>query len=453
MKMPAAPPSSAQMLKRLSSKDGAEMLRRIVTAGGFDPAPEGVYRHWDTLRYLTPPPGITVEEWWAAIKFARMGMHKLIFLREAFGSNLFKFAMPDCALERCHQIDRDASGRIALAEEVANPATRDQYLVTSLMEEAITSSQLEGASTTRKVAKEMIRTGRPPRDNDERMILNNYRAMNRVRELVDQKMTAERVFELHRMLTEGTLDNPDAAGRFRLADVPDEDVVVGDRNDGETLHKPPPAGELPERMAFMIDFANNEGSTKAFVHPVVRSILLHFWLAYDHPFVDGNGRTARALFYWSMLHHGYWLIEYLSISKILRKAPSKYTRSYLYCETDDNDATYFVLSQMAVIQQAIKDLHAYLRHKMAETREIEVLMRKSTQHFNHRQLALLSHAQKHPNSQYTVEGHAMSHNVSYESARLDMSDLARKQLLLRHKVGKVLYFSVPSGLAARLKRL
>ena len=65
-----------------------------------------------------------------------------------------------------------------------------------------------------------------------------------------------------------------------------------------------------------------------FLHPVIRSILLHFWVAYDHPFVDGNGRNARALFYWSMLRHGFWLAEFFSISHEILKAPRKYYRAF-----------------------------------------------------------------------------------------------------------------------------
>ena len=45
-----------------------------------------------------------------------------------------------------------------------------RYLVNSLMEEAIRSSQLEGATTTRRVAKELLRSGREPKDRGERMI-------------------------------------------------------------------------------------------------------------------------------------------------------------------------------------------------------------------------------------------------------------------------------------------
>ena len=60
---------------------------------------------------------------------------------------------------------------------------------------------------------------------------------------------------------------------------------------------------------------------------------------YDHYFADGNGRIARTSFYWSMLHHGYWLAEYLAISKILRAAPGRYGDSYQYTEDDGDCCT------------------------------------------------------------------------------------------------------------------
>src|SRR5690606_2780541 len=86
----------------------------------------------------------------------------------------FQFAVPELVQEELHQIDLGAGGLVGIPEPLTNPQTRDRYLVSSLMEEAITSSQLEGAVTTRAVAKEMIRTGRKPRDTSEQMILNNY---------------------------------------------------------------------------------------------------------------------------------------------------------------------------------------------------------------------------------------------------------------------------------------
>ena len=112
----------------------------------------------------------------------------------------------------------------------------------------------------------------------------------------------------------------------------------------------------------MCDFANGK-TPGEFVHPAIRSIILHFWLAYDHPFLDGNGRTARALFYWSMLHHHYWLCEFISISHLILKAPAEYERAFLYTETDDNDLTYFIIYHLKLIRRAVDELHKYIARK------------------------------------------------------------------------------------------
>lgn len=61
-------------------------------------------------------------------------------------------------------------------------------------------------------------------------------------------------------------------------------------------------------MTAMCAFPNGH-LPDTFIHPAIRAIILHFWLGYDHPFVDGNGRTARALFYWAMLRQNYSLFE------------------------------------------------------------------------------------------------------------------------------------------------
>ena len=282
--------------------------------------------------------------------------------------------------------DLGAGGRIGVPAPVTNPETKDQYYVSSLIEEAITSSELEGATTTREVAKEMIRAARPPRDRSERMILNNFLTMQQISQLKDQALTKEFLCELHRLVTEGTLPDPSAAGRLRRGD---ENIFIGD-DSGHVVHVPPPAETLADRLTAMCDFANSK-TPPYFIHPVLRSIMLHFWLAYDHPFVDGNGRTARALFYWSMLHYGFWLCEYISILRIILKAPAQYGRAFLYTETDDNDLTYFILHQIDVIRRAVEELHKYIEMKAARLKVMERELRSMVL-FNHRQRALISHA-------------------------------------------------------------
>jgi Fic family protein len=204
-------------------------------------------------------------------------------------------------------------------------------------------------------------------------------------------------------------------------------------------------------MAAMCAFANGE-TPDFFVHPAVRAIILHFWLAYDHPFVDGNGRTARALFYWAMLRGGYWIFEFLSISSILRKAPMKYGRSFLYTETDDNDLTYFLIAQSRVIRSAIRDLHGYIERKTGEVLEVESRIR-ALEILNHRQVEIVRHALKHPRQRYTFASHQKSHNVVYQTARTDLLGLAGLGVLEKRKRGRQMVFVAPPDLAERLKRL
>lgn len=448
MKLPVPPPSLSKLFAELfANANGTDRFDEL-TREGLDAAPQGKYRHWDTFRHTPPSEKFSAEEQWIVVKLARRALYRPLALKDVRGAP-FQYALPNPALAMLHLIDRNAGGNIQGSEQVTNPATRDTYLFKSIVEEAITSSQLEGASTTRKVAKAMIQEGREPQNRSERMILNNFRGMLYVRKFIADPLTPAIVKELQRQLTEGALDDPDAAGRFRRDD---EDIVVEDEI-GTRLHTPPPAHELEERMRVMCEFANGVGP-EGFVPPAVRAILLHFWLAYDHPFVDGNGRTARALFYWCMAREGYWLCEYVSISRILRKARGQYARSYLYTETDDNDATYFLLYQMRVLLRAIEDLHTYLARKSAEIHEAEAIVRRASAvhaDLNPRQLALINHALNQPNARYTIASHKLSHGVSYETARSDLHRLVGQNLLGQRKVGKAHVFVPATNLREVLR--
>lgn len=406
------------------------------------------YLHWDELRYKTPPPGLTSEEWWAGVKLARRSLLRELPLTDVSAAP-FRYALPDEVLQAIETIGRDSSGHIGVNEAVTNSSTRDRYLVNSLIEEAITSSQLEGASTSRRVAKDMLRTGRQPKDRSERMIYNNYIAMRRVGELRNTAMTPELVCELHRLVTEGTLDNPDSAGRLQR---PDEIRVAVYDDEDQRLHVPPAAEDLPRRLELLCEFANGDLDS-VYLPPVLRAVALHFMMGYDHYFEDGNGRTARALFYWSMLNQGYWLTEFLTISKILKEAPAQYARSFLHTETDENDLTYFFIYQLRVLQRAISELHEYLSRKMLEVRELQKALASRPGQFNHRQLALLEHASKTPGAKYTMQSHARSHNSSNETSRSDLLGLVALGLLTRERIGRSFYYTPVPGLSDKLQDL
>lgn len=444
MKIPLSPPDISSILHRLDTTEMAAAMWQIT------PLPCGKYLHWDELRHRTPPTGLSHEAWWASVFLARSGQMLELPLLDKSG-NPFKFAMPTPVQIGLHHIDRDAAGQIrTTSDQVADDPKR--YLMSSLIEEAITSSQLEGAATTRQVAAAMLRQGRKPRDHSETMIFNNYRAMEMLRSLKESPLTPDIVLELHRSLTEGTLDNPQDSGRLRTAD----DINVVDNRNQEILHTPPAHQELPERLERLCAFANADEASEPFVHPVVRAILLHFMIGYDHPFVDGNGRTARALYYWSMARSGYWLMEYTSISHILKEAPSQYVRAYLHTETDNNDTTYFVLHQIETIRKAISALHEYLARKSKEQQETQRLLSASPKlrtRFNHRQQAIITHALRGSGESYRVDAHQRTHNVSYQTARNDLLDLRDLGLLEVHKKGNAYLFFAPPDLRERLTNL
>lgn len=436
-------PQVGDLFRSLSRDQVLEAVRAT-----FDPAATeiGEWVHWDKLRHLQPPGDLSHEQWWLGIKMARASLLRRFPLRDDEGGQ-FSFAMPDEVLRLLHDVDRHCAGQIAMPDVVASSEqARQHYLVASLTEEAIRSSQLEGATTSRRRAVELLRSGRPPQDRSERMVLNNYRALEFIRGM-GPRLSPALVLELHRIVTDGTLHNPEAAGRLQRPD--DERVGVYDAADDRLVHRPPPATQLPARLEALCNFANAEGEDTPFMHPVVRAILLHFWVGYDHPFEDGNGRTARALFYWSMRESGYWLTEYLSISRILRQAPAQYSHAYLLSENDGGDGTYFVIHQLRVIERAVAELHTYLARKVREIQAVERRMRV-TGDFNHRQLALIGDALRNHDRRYTYATHATSHGVTAETGRTDMLRLAESGLLVRVSAGRTHVYVASPDLAQRL---
>lgn len=441
MRIPATPPNDKEILNAL---DRDRLM--VVLGGPASPTHKGRYLHWDDLRRRTPPGDLTREEWWLTTVWARMSSRRSLPFKDTAGQQ-FTYVLTDEALNMMHRIDRSASGQIETPEAITNKHTRDRYVVSGLMEEAISSSILEGAATTRSEAKQMLRSGREPRTPDEQMVLNNYRTMQHIRTDLDADLTVDEVREIHRMMTEDTLDDPRDAGRIQQPG--ERRVDVGDPLEVEVIyHRPPPAEQLPELLEQLVTFANSVDDER-FVHPVVRAVAIHFMMAYIHPFVDGNGRTARALFYRSMLRQGYWLTEFISISRLLTRAPVQYGRSFLLTETDGGDFTYFLLHQLDVILRSIDELMLYLDRRISEVKRIERAIR-GREGLNHRQLALLGHAIREPDTVYTFESHRRSHDVTYQTARSDLLDLEAMGWLERRQVGREFRFYAAADLEERI---
>ena len=370
------------------------------------------YLYWDKVKYNAPN-GINPEDFWIAVKMQRLSN------AISFGKYVFSYKINDYMQQYLHEFDMNFGGTLS-SDNIITERTKQYYLLSSIMEEAIASSQMEGASTTRKVAKEMLRKQQKPKDASQQMILNNYRTIRFLSEKKDSPLSKELLLEIHRKISEKTLDNPEDVGNFRTTN----DIVVSNKLTGEVAHYPPDCDEIELIIERLCDFANND---KTFVHPIIKAIIIHFMISFLHPFVDGNGRTARSLFYWYMLKKGYWLTEFLSISRIIYSTKSKYEKVFLYTEQDDYNLGYFINYNLVVLNKAYKELKAYLDRKSKEHSALFEF--KNVTGINERQAKILKIATKKPENIFICKDLETELGVSVKTIRADLEGLVKKDLL------------------------
>lgn len=437
MKTPVPPPYRLDELRErvIASLANADDERHLFVlralAGGLDD-PE--YRPWEYYFRAEPvPDGLMREEWWYVVRTARASTARPTPFIMTDGTRL-TFNLPDRFLRLNEEITAQARGQVELPAEVATQGVRDRYLINSLYEEAITSSQMEGASTTRRDAKKMLREKKDPRTRSERMILNNFLALEFVRDHLGEELTPEFICGVHRIVTDGTLDEAEDAGRLQRQG--EERIrIYGSEGDEQLLHVPPPAEELPERLQRLCDFANGVGEyASQYVPPLVRALVVHFMMGYDHYFVDGNGRTARVIAQWVMLREGFFLMDFVPVSRLLHKAPAQYARSFLEVEQDEGDLTYFLIWHAEVMCRAIRELHEYLARKSKEMGQMKHLLRRTE--LNNRQIGVIEEALKDSAFTVTAAAHADRYRVTLQTAHVDLRGLEDGGYLMRVKRGR-----------------
>ena len=395
---------------------------------------KGKYLYWDKFKWRLSENDDPKKAWFAT-KFARYRSLKQIGLNDENGKS-FSFCIPDSLEAKLYKISHIASKGLTPSSSI-----KRDYLISSLViEEAISSSQLEGASTTREVAKDLIVSNKKPKNEDEEMIINNYLLMQEIKELKDEDLTIDMILNFHKIATKGNSNNGNIAGSFRSSDS----IVIADY-DGNIMHQPPSHQSIAKRVQKLCNFANtkhNGEDGSEFIHPIVKAIILHFFIGYEHPFSDGNGRVARALFYWYMIKSGFDYFEYISISSLLKRAPKKYALSYKYSEIDDNDLTYFIDYQLEIIDRAIEELLSYLQNKENEFKEINRLLENSkySKLLNFIQKDILKKAIKNPGRAFTTLEIAADYGVTLSSARKYLTQMVNYGFLANYKRGKTVQY-------------
>jgi Fic family protein len=343
-------------------------------------------------------------------------------------------------LQFLHEADLELGGSFLGGGDFGEGDKR-QFIRRNLIEESIASSKLEGANTSRDAARRMLNEGRRPRDKDERMIVNNHAAMTRIEdELKHEKLSIGLLKDIHRQVTAGTLSDPrhegalrntlDAKGN-RLKIMPwDETTVAYIAPDREFVE-----AQLPE----LVKFANEE-TEGPFIHPLIKAIMLHFWIGLLHPFEDGNGRLARILFYWFMLRKGYWAFSYLSLSEKIVRSPKQYAMAYIYAEQDGFDLNYFVQYNIEKLKLARQQFQAFIAEKTSENRQAMRII-QAGHNLNHRQLKLLQYLARDEARFTNMSGyHGDNPSIGYVSAVSDLKKLVESGFLTKSKAGRNVFY-------------
>lgn len=381
------------------------------------------YLYWDKVKYLIPS-GVNASAFWQAIKMQRSLTAKTF----SFGTTQFKFSLTDRMHELLHILDLNLGGSLG-TQRIIPEKDKNFYLINSIMEEAIASSQMEGASTTRKVAKDMLRKQLKPQNKGQQMISNNYNTIRYLVENQSEIFSIEKLKEIQRLITRNTLSNREYEGKFRTTD----DVFVMNGLTGEVAHTPPSSKDIELWLSKLCDFANSDNENN-FVHPIIKAIIIHFMLAYIHPFVDGNGRTARSLVYWYLLKKGYWLTEYLSISRIIYRSKKKYESAFLYTENDENDLSYFILYNLETLNKSFEELKIYLQRKISEQNDLVLF--KEIPEINERQAQILKILTEKPKTIFTAKELTIRFNVSIKTTRNDLQQLVSMGFLEEFNINK-----------------
>ncbi len=401
------------------SKRADEKLNALIDKINDD------YEYWDTVKYKKRPDGCTsAQELWLRVRTSRIS--STVYTWDKY--NVY-FGLTNKMQRMCHEFDMNFGGSWETGSVIPND-NRERYLVSSLMEEAIYSSQMEGAATTRKVAKDMLRRQVTPKDKSQQMIANNYQTIRFIVENKHNPLTPELVLHIHHLMTEHTLNDPNDAGRLRK----NNEVVVEDGITHEVVHTPPSYEELPSFLKELCKYFN-ETNARVYVHPIIRGIIIHFMVAYMHPFVDGNGRTARALFYWYMLKQGYWLTEYLSISRVIAMSKKSYEKAFQYVEADSNDLGYFITYNLKVLDQAFKQLQNYIKKKQEEKMLANTFLQLGD--INERQAQIIRMYMENPREVLTVRDLQNKFMVTATTAKSDVVGLMNRGLLKEIAFNKV----------------
>ena len=327
------------------------------------------------------PVSVSIQQFWPELEKERRKRSQELPLLAQDGKP-FWFVLTGSIEKQC-----DAIAELARRDIAFTGPEFDALFQDAVVDEAVYSSVIEGAFTSREQAADFIRQNKQPRNKSEVQV-TGYR---------------------------------------------DGAVYVTGREG--IVYTPPQADAVPEMMRSLVEFVQ-----KSELHPLLKACISHFYFVYVHPFGDGNGRTARALSYMMLLQSGYDFFRYFSISGIVAEERGKYYRSMRNVEDSDGDMTYFIDAYSGMLARTVEQMEHHLKYHVLAGQKLKELEQNGT--LNERQLKGAKWLLESSGSSVTVETWRKKYKVVTETARRDLLALCDAGLLVRKLDGRKAVFRV-----------
>lgn len=236
----------------------------------------------------------------------------------------FYQALPLHDFEGNQMVCLDSVVRISLsaARVLLTPQQSARLYGAKAMEEEIVSTfRIEQIDTSRESVRRIL-SGQAPKNDEEHRIYGMKLGLEFIAD-VSHTITEENLFRLYQMTIGDFLPEEDRllpGNLYRHDSV----YIVG----GKVEHTGLPWQRLPAYMAELVAFV----AEKAAQNDLVKAAILHFALAYLHPYFDGNGRMARLLHLWYLVQRGYSSALFVPMSRFIEESRSRYYKAYTLVE-------------------------------------------------------------------------------------------------------------------------
>ena len=332
-------------------------------------------------------------------------------------------------------------GKIEAAKEIIEsaplvPAYEAKFRQEAILRTVHHGTHIEGNPLEQKeVEKVLAGKDIPARDRDIQEILNYREVLKFINSKKDDSITENVLLETHQLTTRKIL-KADQAGKYRITQV-----RVTNSKTGETSYLPPPSSQISDLIRSFFLWLNSV--TNEEIHPVLKAAITHYVIAAIHPFVDGNGRTARAISTLVLFKEGYDIKKFFSIEEYFDRDAGRYYKvlqniSNQTKKIQDRDLTswieYFIEGlaiELSRIREKVKRLSVdlKLKGKMGQI------------HLNERQLKLVEYMQEYGQIS-NKEWRSLLPMVSDDTILRDLKVLITKSLIRKKGSTKAAIYKI-----------